>query len=85
MEIALKDGRTVDHHVPHAYGTMQNPMDTETVNAKTRALLVPVLGSQRSEAVIAAVNDLENLPSVRDLIPSLALDSSEMTGLVFAH
>ncbi len=85
VEITLKDGRTVDHHVPHAYGTMQNPMDTETVNAKTRALLVPVLGSQRSEAVIAAVNDLENLPSIRDLIPSLTLDSSEMTGLVFTH
>ena len=85
VEITLKDGRTVDHHVPHAYGTMQNPMDTETVNAKARALLVPVLGSQRSEAVIAAVNDLENLPSVRDLIPSLTLDPSEMTGLVFTH
>ena len=85
VEVTLKDGRTVEHHVPHAYGTMQNPMDTETVNGKARALLIPVLGSQRSEAVISAVNDLENLPSIRDLIPSLTLEPSEMTGLVFTH
>ena len=60
-------------------------MDTPTVNAKARALLEPVLGQRRSDAVINAVNDLESLGSVRDLIPSLTLESSEMGNLTFTH
>ena len=85
VQVTLRDGRTVEHHTPHAYGTKQNPMDTPTVNAKVRALLEPVLGERRSDAVINAVNDLESLGSVRDLIPSLTLEPSEMGNLTFTH
>ena len=48
----LNDGRTVEHFTPHAYGTKENPMSTEDVNAKVRSLLEPVLGTRRTEAVI---------------------------------
>ena len=34
VEVVLKDGLTVEHFTPHAYGTRQNPMDTEDVNKK---------------------------------------------------
>ena len=85
VEITLKDGTTLSHFTPHAYGTMQNPMDTETVNAKARYLLEPVLGSQRTEALIQAVNNLEGVANVRGLIPYLTLEPQEMSGITFTH
>jgi 2-methylcitrate dehydratase PrpD len=85
VEIALRDGSVLSHFTPHAYGTKQNPMDTDTVNAKARYLLNPVLGSQRTEAVVQAVNDLEHISNVRDLIPQLTLTAAEMQGIHFTH
>jgi len=37
------------------------------VNAKVRDLIAPVLGAPRADALIAQVNDLENLSDVRGL------------------
>ena len=81
----LKDGRSVEHFTPHAYGTKENPMSTDDVNAKNRSLLEPVLGSQKADAVIDLVNNLENLSDVRDLIPHLTVTSEEMKSAVFFH
>ncbi len=36
VEVTLEDGRTVSHFTRHAPGTKENPMDTESVNAKAR-------------------------------------------------
>ncbi len=85
VEVTLNDGATLSHFTPHAYGTMQNPMDTETVNAKALYLFNPVLGPQRAEAVIEAVNDLENLGNVRQLIPNLTITAEEMAAITFTH
>ena len=85
VEITLKDGTALSHFTAHAYGTMQNPMDTETVNAKARYLLEPVLGSHRTEAVIQAVNSLEDIANARELIPHLTLTAEEMEGISFTH
>ena len=59
----------------HAYGTKQNPMDTESVNAKARGLLEPVLGKSRTEEVIQRVNGLEDVANISELIPFLTGDS----------
>lgn len=72
VEVTLKDGRSVSHFTPHAPGTKENPMDTESVNAKARLLMEPVLGSVQTEEVIRRVNALENLADVRELRPFLA-------------
>ena len=85
VEVTLNDGAVLSHFTPHAYGTMQNPMDTETVNAKARYLFNPVLGPQRAEAVIEAVNNLENVGNVRELIPNLTITAEEMAGITFTH
>jgi 2-methylcitrate dehydratase PrpD len=85
VEVVLKDGTVLSHFTPHAYGTKENPMTTEYVNGKARSLLEPVLGSQRTEAVIEAVNDLESLTDLRELMPSLTIKSEEMAGIRFAH
>ena len=85
VEVTMTDGSVLSHFTPHAYGTMQNPMDTDTVNAKARSLLVPVLGAQRTEAAIRTVNGLEHIGDVRELIPQLTLTAEEMQGIHFTH
>ena len=47
-------------------------MDTESVNAKARLLMTPVLGAEQTEGVIRRVNALEELDDVRELRPFLA-------------
>ena len=72
VEVTLRDGRTVSHFTRHAPGTTENPLDTESVNAKARLLMAPVLGAEQTEGVIRRVNDLEALADVRELRPFLA-------------
>jgi len=47
-------------------------LDTESVNAKARLLIEPVLGAERTEEIIRRVNALEELSDVRELRPFLA-------------
>jgi len=52
-------------------GTKENPLDTESVNAKARLLMEPVLGASKTEEVIRQVNAVESLDDVRKLRPFL--------------
>ncbi len=72
VEVTLRDGRTVSHFTRHAPGTKENPLDTESVNAKARLLMEPALGAARTEEIIRRVNALEELDDVRELRPFLA-------------
>ncbi len=81
----LTGGASVEHFTPHAYGTKENPMSTEDVNAKVQSLLEPVLGPRRAGAVIDRVNDLENLADVRELVPYLTVSAQEMRNLPSLH
>ena len=72
VEVTLRDGRTVSHFTRHAPGTTENPLDTESVNAKARLLMAPVLGAEQTEGVIRRVNALEALADVRELRHLLA-------------
>ena len=74
VEVTLRDGRGLSHFTRHAPGTMENPMDTASVNAKARLLMEPVLGAERTEGVIRRVNALEELDDVRELRRFLALE-----------
>jgi len=71
IDVTLKDGRTLTHHTLHAPGTMQNPLDTEGVNAKARDLMREVLGPEKTERLISHINDLETVRSIRELRPLL--------------
>jgi 2-methylcitrate dehydratase PrpD len=73
VEVTLRDGRTVNHLTRYPPGTKENPLDTEGLNAKVRDLMAPVLGAQRTEAIIQRVNTLEELGNVRELRPFLTL------------
>ena len=72
VEVTLKDGRSVSQFTRHAPGTRENPLDTESVNAKTRLLMAPVLGAAKTDEVIRRVNALEELSDLRELRPFLA-------------
>jgi 2-methylcitrate dehydratase PrpD len=73
VEVTLRDGRTVNHFTRHAPGTKENPLDTEQVNAKVRGLMTPVLGAERTEALIRRVNTIDEVSNVRDLRPLLTM------------
>jgi 2-methylcitrate dehydratase PrpD len=85
VEVVLKDGRTLNHFTPHAYGTKQNPMSAESVNVKVRELLQPVLGPSRTETVIERVNGLESVANVQSLPPLLTLKPEEMAVVPSTH
>jgi 2-methylcitrate dehydratase PrpD len=72
VEVTLRGGQKVSHFTRHPPGTKENPLSTERVNEKARSLMTPVLGGERTEAVIARVNALEKLNDVRELRPFLA-------------
>jgi len=72
VEVTLRDGRSVSHFTRHAPGTKENPMDTESVNAKARRLMEPVFGAEQTEGIIRRVNAAEELNDVRELRPFLA-------------
>jgi 2-methylcitrate dehydratase PrpD len=68
VDVQLRDGRMVTHFTRFAPGTKENPLDTAAVAEKARSLMAPVLGAQRCDQVIARVNTLDSLASVRDLV-----------------
>ena len=72
VDVTLRDGRSFSHFTRHAPGTKENPMDTEAVNAKARALMAPVLGAGQAEGLIGRVNALDDLGDVRELWHFLA-------------
>jgi 2-methylcitrate dehydratase PrpD len=69
VEVTLADGRKVDHFTKFPPGTKENPLSTEAVSAKTRDLMVPVLGSEKSEQLIDLINRLEAVDDIRMLRP----------------
>ncbi len=67
VEVTMTDGRKVEHHTRFPPGTKENPLSTEAVNAKVRDLMVPVLGTAKSDKLIAQLNNLEKLDDIRKL------------------
>jgi 2-methylcitrate dehydratase PrpD len=66
VEVTLADGRTVNHFTRHPPGFKENPLTTDAVNEKARSLMMPVIGAERTQALIARVNALENVADMRE-------------------
>lgn len=71
VEITMRDGRRVRHHTKAVLGTAANPMNREQVAAKSRDLLIPVIGARRTEKLISAVWEIEKMHDMRKLRPLL--------------
>ena len=69
VEVTLSDGRKLDHYTKFPPGTKENPLTTETVNAKVRDLIAPVLGASKADSLIERLNALETLDDLRKLRP----------------
>jgi 2-methylcitrate dehydratase PrpD len=65
VEVTLTDGSKVSHFTRFPPGTKENPLNTEAVSAKARDLIAPVLGAERAEKLIAAINALEHVDDIR--------------------
>ncbi|HUG63101.1 MAG TPA: MmgE/PrpD family protein [Methylomirabilota bacterium] len=62
--VMLADGRTIDHRVEHATGTVGNPMSDVAIASKFRRIAVPVIGADRAaeiEAMVASLGELDDI------------------------
>ena len=71
VEVSLRGGRKLRHHMQAVRGTAENPMTREEVDAKSYDLLAPVLGRDRARKLCDAIWNLERLKDVRKLRPLL--------------
>lgn len=70
VSVRMTDGRTVSRRTQAVKGVFENPMIFADVEAKARDLLSPLLTSH-TDAFIALVRDIDQMPDVRALRPYL--------------
>ena len=71
VEVELSDGNTLSERIEAVRGTPRNPMSRTEVIDKARDLIVPVLGRETSERLIATIYQIEGVTDVRSLRPLL--------------
>jgi 2-methylcitrate dehydratase PrpD len=67
IELESPKAGKLAHETVHVRGTAQNPMTEDEVAAKARDLIAPILGADRTEALIGRVLALESVADLRDL------------------
>jgi 2-methylcitrate dehydratase PrpD len=67
MEVTLKDGRKLTHQTMAAKGCPENPLTRSEIEEKALDLMAPVLGKQRSRALVAALLKIDACRNVRAL------------------
>ncbi len=72
VRIALKDGRSFKTEIKDAIGSISNPMTTETLIEKFRALANPVLGATRQEETLRLCMGMPNEADAAVLLISAA-------------
>jgi 2-methylcitrate dehydratase PrpD len=68
LVLHLPNGRPVEVYVPAASGTLGNPISDADLEAKFRALAVPVIGPAAADRVVETIWALEGLVDVRTLV-----------------
>jgi 2-methylcitrate dehydratase PrpD len=68
VEITLKGGKRVDARVLDPKGEGENPMTDEDLTRKSLANCVPVIGTERSEGIIATAWNFELASDVGELL-----------------
>jgi 2-methylcitrate dehydratase PrpD len=71
VEVTLSDGRMFSDRVDTVRGTTANRMTREEIVAKSRDLMVPILGAAKFEQLTAKIFALETLKNVVELRPLL--------------
>jgi 2-methylcitrate dehydratase PrpD len=68
VTIALEDGRQLTTRVEHATGSPTNPLTDAVLEAKYRALAVPVLGEARAEQLLDAAWHIDGAATIDELM-----------------
>jgi 2-methylcitrate dehydratase PrpD len=69
--VRLTDGTSLSEDVAAVLGTPNNPMSRDQVVAKSRDLMMPVMGASASAKLIEKALTLENVKTLRELRPLL--------------
>jgi 2-methylcitrate dehydratase PrpD len=64
VEVTLVDGKRLSERVGDVRGTAENPMTREDVIAKSRDLIVPVLGAATCDKLVQRVFEIEKVTNV---------------------
>jgi hypothetical protein len=67
VEITTRDGRHLRHHTRAVLGTAANPMTRVDVAAKSRDLLIPVIGARRARRLIDMIWRIDQVKNMRAL------------------
>jgi 2-methylcitrate dehydratase PrpD len=70
--VTTRDGRKLERRTTTVRGRADNPLTTAEVEAKAQELMAPVLGEKRTRQLMDAIQNLETLPSMRELRPLLS-------------
>jgi 2-methylcitrate dehydratase PrpD len=71
VEIVLRNGTTLRHHMKAVRGTAENPMTRAEVDAKAYDLIAPIFGKPRARRLCDVIWGLEKLGNTRKLRPLL--------------
>ena len=72
VQIVTRDGTRLQKHVRAYRGESSNPMTIDEVKAKARELIIPLIGEEQCNHLIAMVRDLDHVTDMRALRPALA-------------
>jgi 2-methylcitrate dehydratase PrpD len=67
VDLVLRDGTRLRHHMKAVRGTAENPMTRDELDAKAYDLIAPVFGSTRARALCDAIWGAEKLANVAKL------------------
>ncbi len=70
-EIRTKDGKTYSITLDYPLGDYREPMDRETLLKKFDSMVLPVVGKERRDAIVDAIDHLEELEDVADFMKLL--------------
>jgi len=80
VEIEMNDGAKFSARCEHPRGSFENPLTRAQIEGKFRTYAKGVLSDDAAENVIATVNRLEDLGSVRELMHTLRKTPQPMRG-----
>jgi 2-methylcitrate dehydratase PrpD len=73
IEVVLKDGRRLKEIVAYSKGLPENPLSAAEVEEKFHSLVDPILPSGRAQQIIDAVNEVEKLKNIDELMQLLVV------------
>jgi 2-methylcitrate dehydratase PrpD len=82
IEVEMTDGRVLKEIVTYSKGMPENPMSADEVKEKFRSLVDPILPAGRPQEIIDAVDSIEKITKIDDLVRLLVVPPSKRVNAV---